>query len=49
MGAESSLRNIVLDYKQGGVLDKNRPMHVQKHNICRNYNIKYIPSHTTFS
>jgi hypothetical protein len=34
---ESSLRNVVLKYKQEGVLDKNKAMdNVQKHNICSN-------------
>jgi hypothetical protein len=34
---ESSLQNVVLKYKQDGVLDKNRMMdNVQKHNICTN-------------
>jgi hypothetical protein len=33
---ESSLRNVVLKYKQDGVLDKNRKMdNIQKHNICK--------------
>jgi hypothetical protein len=32
---EFSLRNVVLKYKQAGVLDKNRAMkNIQKHNIC---------------
>jgi hypothetical protein len=37
METESSLQNIVLEYKQDGVLDKDRMMdNVQKHNICTN-------------
>jgi hypothetical protein len=45
MEIEFDLRNIVLKYKQGSVLDKNRTMNnIQKHNTCMAF-IIFPPRH----
>jgi hypothetical protein len=42
-GTEPSLRNVVLKYKEDGVLDKSMTMdNVQKRNICTTYKLEKV-------